>query len=149
MEAQPVAAFGYEVLGGWVGAAGGGVGGFMIGLLLCLLTLSDHSGFQALGCFVGGGTLGYLLGTPLGATIGVSVVGHFNHIQGNVWMGLLGGFLGEGAGILTLSGLVGIGVDSDFGGVGYVLGVPLISALGTATGFNIGAEVVPQPEAAE
>lgn len=139
MEFDPTAFFGFEVLGGWLGGVGGGIGGFFLGFFLCLGSLGDAPGLAGLGCLVGGGGLGYLIGTPVGSTLGVSIVAALNGVQGNLLFGFVGGVAGEGAGILTVATLAGIGLDSDFDGGAYLVGVPLVSALGATLGYNVDA----------
>jgi len=140
MEFDPTAFFGFEVLGGWLGGVGGGIGGFFLDFFLCLGSLSDDVGLAGLGCLVGGGGLGYLIGTPVGSTLGVSIVSALNGVQGNLLLGFVGSVAGEGAGILTVATLAGIGFDSDLGGAAYIAGVPLVSALGATLGYNVDAK---------
>jgi len=141
MEFDPMAFFGFEVLGGWLGGVGGGIGGFFLGFFLCLSSLGDAPGLAGLGCLVGGGGLGYLIGTPVGSTLGVSIVGALNGVEGNLLLGFVGGMAGEGAGILTVATLAGIGFDSDLGGFAYLGAIPLVSAVGAALGYNADAIV--------
>jgi len=141
---DPSAFFGYEVLGSWLGAVGGGVGGFLLGFFICMAGMDTNSdAYAGLACLIGGGGIGYLVGTPLGAMSGAAVVGGMNHVRGNLLLSTLGGVAGEGAGVFGIGVLAGVGLDSDLGGVAYLAGVPLFSALGATWGYNVGATIVP------
>lgn len=136
----PEAAFGWEVLGGTLGALGGGVGGFFLGFFLCLSAAGQADPYGDLAC-IGAGALAYLIGTPLGATAGVSLAGNLHGVIGNPWPAFLGAAAGEGAGLLTLSLLSGGPFPpNDVAQPLIVLGgVPLLSGLGAALGYNVGA----------
>lgn len=144
---DPNVFFAYEMLGGTLGAMGGGIAGFFLGVFLCLSSLGDTGGVSSLAC-IAGGALGYLAGTPLGAIVGVGIAGHLNHVQGNLLLSFLGASAGEGVGILAISSLGGIGVvqDADLGLPLLFFGVPLISGLGATLGYNVNARFV-LPEA--
>jgi len=139
---DPGTFFGYELLGGWLGAAGGGVGGFLLGFFACLSAVGTGDSYGGLACLAPG-ALGYLIGTPVGATAGVSLVGHLNGVEGNVWLALVGGAAGEGMGFLALTLLQNVGpfVSGDLGPVVLIGGVPLLSALGATAGYNVGSEL--------
>ncbi len=141
MEAfDPNVFFGYEVLGGWLGGIGGGLGGFFLGLFLCLQGMGDDGGYAALGCIITGGGIGYLAGTSLGATLGVSIVGGINGVEGNVLMSALGGLAGTGGGMLSVAALSGSDLGDNLNGTVFFLGLPLLSSVGATFGYNVDAK---------
>lgn len=131
-----------EVIGGWVGGIGGGLGGFFLGLFLCLQGMGDDSGYAGLACILTGGGIGYLAGTSIGATVGVSIVGGMNNVQGNVLMSALGGVVGTGGGVLSVAALSGSEFGEKLDGNLFFFGLPLLSSIGATLGYNVDARVV-------
>lgn len=86
---------------------------------------------------------GYAIGVPLGATIGVSLVGYFTRVSGNIGLAVAGAIAGEVVGIylaLYASNLLQGRVDSNtFMWTSAFLVIPASSSLGATIGFNIGA----------
>ncbi len=89
---------------------------------------------------------GYAIGVPLGATIGVSLVGYFNGVSGNIMFAITGAVVGEVVGIaisylaLYASSLLQGTADSGtLMGASVFLVIPASSSLGATIGFNIGA----------
>ncbi len=80
-------------------------------------------------------------GKKNGATGGVAGVGARYGVEGNLGFSLMGAIAGEGAGVLTVSTLAGVGLGDPLGGAAYVLGVPLVSAVGAALGYNVDAKL--------
>lgn len=139
---DPNAFYLYEVMGGWVGGIGGGLGGFFLGLFLCLQGMGDDNGYGALVCVFSGGGIGYLLGTSIGATAGVSIVGGMNNVQGNVLLSFLGSAAGTGGGVLSVAALSGSEFGENLDGSLFFFGLPLLSSIGATLGYNVDARVV-------
>lgn len=98
VQAQPEPAtvnFGQLVLGGSIGALVGGVGGGLAAYGVCRAT-TDPGPWADLACLAGAVLFGYVPGIPIGATVGVSIVGSFHKAEGNVWTALLGASLAGG-----------------------------------------------------
>lgn len=136
-----------EVLGGTLGGAAFGVAGGAIAFVTCI---GEAQGFEALGCAILA-AFGYAIALPIGSTLGVNVAGSLAGVQGRVLLSALGAVLGEAAG-LGIAALV-INAFDDLPeplGWGLFLGVvPLMSSVGAALGYNVGARVRPPGEAAE
>ncbi len=127
-----------QVVAGTVGGALLGLAGFWAAARPCL---ASAEGLGVLGCVVAG-AYGYLIGVPLGATLGVSLVGLSAGIEGNTALAALGAMAGEAFGIGVLS-VVYRGMGGTEGiTVATALGfVPFASAVGAAMGYN--ADVSP------
>lgn len=98
MQAQPEPAivnFGQLVLGGSIGALVGGVGGGLTAYGICRATAEGP--WADLACLAGAILFGYVPGVPIGAAVGVSIVGSFQKADGNVWTALLGAGLAGAA----------------------------------------------------
>ncbi len=92
-QAQPEPNFSQLILGGSLGALVGGVGGALGAYGLCRV-ITDPGPWADLACLAGAMLFGYMPGVPIGATVGVSIAGNSQKIQGNVWTALLGASLG-------------------------------------------------------
>ncbi len=93
---EPTGNFSQLVLGGSLGALVGGVGGGLAAYGLCRVT-TDPGPWADLACLAGAMLFGYVPGVPIGATVGVSIAGNSQKIQGNIWTALLGASLGGAA----------------------------------------------------
>ncbi len=132
-----------ELFWGTLGGAAFGVGGFFGAFALCLASVSDSSGWAALGCAILG-IYGYGLGVPIGTTLGVSWAGARAGVQGSVLLSALGAVLGEVLGLGILIGISNALEGSDELMIPLAVGfVPLMSALGATLGYNLGAQVAP------
>lgn len=94
-QAQPRSSgdFGQLVLSGSLGALVGGVGGAAGAYGLCRV-IAEPGPWADLACLAGAMLFGYAPGVPIGATVGVSIAGNAQKIQGNIWTALLGASLG-------------------------------------------------------
>ncbi len=97
--AEPVD-FGGFVLGGSIGALVGGVGGGLAAYGICRATTTAGP-WADLACLAGAMLFGYLPGVSLGATVGVTIAGSSQKIEGNVWLALVGAILGEALAYFT------------------------------------------------
>lgn len=142
---DPSAYFAHEVLGGWLGGVGGGIGGFLLTYALCLQAV-NLGGYGSLVC-VGLGAIGYGVGAPVGAAVGVNVAGNLNHVQGNWFLSFLGGIAGGGVAAAAVGALDRAGLNHPALMLPLLgLGVPLGSAFGAALGYNIDAKLAPPVE---
>jgi hypothetical protein len=128
------------------GTAGGAALGFGSAYLLGELCLSQTTGLDSIGCitFI---LIGYALGLPTGAIVGVNLAGAHSGVQGNLWLSILGGIGGGAIGILTAASLnnaVGEQVPG-FVGAALFLGLaPFLASLGATWGYNSGAKLTPE-----
>ena len=128
------------------GTAGGAALGFGSAYLLGQLCLSQTTGLDSIGCiaFI---LLGYLVGMPTGAILGVNLAGSGSGVQGNLWLSILGGIGGGAIGMLAagaLNNAVGEQVPA-FVGAALFLGVwPFLASLGATWGYNSGAKLAPE-----
>lgn len=85
---------------------------------------------------------GYAIGVPIGATIGVALIGYFSQVSGNLWLAAVGAVVGEAVSIpplLYASSLLQGQVDANvFMGTSIFLVIPVASSLGATMGFNMG-----------
>ncbi len=84
---------------------------------------------------------GYVIGVPLGATLGVSLVGHLNGISGNFWLAAAGAIVGETLGISASIALANL-LQTEWPiamWISTLTAIPVSSALGATIGFNLGA----------
>ncbi|MCL6643178.1 MAG: hypothetical protein K6T71_07660 [Candidatus Bipolaricaulota bacterium] len=85
---------------------------------------------------------GYVIGVPVGATLGVSLVGYWSGASGNFLLASIGAGIGEAVGIASVlyaSNLLQGKVDSTQMIWASLLVIPAFSSLGATLGFNIGA----------
>jgi len=162
--ADPNDYFVAELIGGSVGALGGGVAGGAVGALADILVCPALYPGKSLACdvFPGPGAgIGYIVGIPVGTVIGVYTVGSMNHAQGNLWLSSLGALVGESVGVgitVLLINLLGYtfgmidGIDSSTAAivsvsaaVAVLVVVPVVTALGAVIGYNVGATVEQPP----
>lgn len=147
-DAQPMAprdAVPAEVVAGTLGGAVLGVGSAYVATLACA---SQAEGWAALAC-IGYGVLGYLVGVPVGSTVGVHLAGSAWGIEGNTWLSVLGAVGGEAGGLLVASGLGALSGDEPPEALQVVslLGLtPLASSAGATWGFNVGARLSTERE---
>jgi hypothetical protein len=140
-----------ELIAGTVGGAAFGVGGGAIMLFSCL---AEAEGFGALAC-IGAAVIGYALGVPVGATLGVNVAGSLSGVQGNLLLSALGAVGGEalGLGITALVAQGAGGLPEPLGWTMFLGVIPFLSSAGATWGYNVGAQATgtsalqPQPEA--
>jgi len=127
-----------ELIAGTLGGAVVGVGSGYAATVACA---SQAEGWAALAC-IGYGVLGYLIGVPIGSTVGVHLAGSAWGIDGNTWLCVLGAVGGEAGGLLIASGISSL-YDDDPPEAFLVfsfLGVtPFASSAGATWGFNVGA----------
>lgn len=97
-QAQPRSSgdFGQLVLSGSLGALVGGVGGAVGAYGLCRV-ITTSGPWADLACLAGAMLFGYVPGVPIGATVGVSIAGNAQNIQGSIWTALLGASLSGAA----------------------------------------------------
>jgi len=85
---------------------------------------------------------GYVIGVPVGATLGVSLVGYWSSASGNFLLAGVGAVIGEAVGIASVlyaSDLLHGKVDSTAMFWASLLVIPAFSSLGATLGFNMGA----------
>ncbi|MGY4707055.1 hypothetical protein ACVNPS_04795 [Candidatus Bipolaricaulota sp. J31] len=125
-----------QVVAGTVGGALLGLAGFWGATWWCLASAED-AGPGALACFITG-VYGYLIGLPLGTTLGVIASGMSFGVEGNALFAVLGAILGEALGIGLLS-LIHDGTGGvDEATVAAALGlVPFASAVGATMGYHV------------
>jgi uncharacterized membrane protein YedE/YeeE len=88
------------VLGGSIGALVGGVGSGLAAYGICRATTTAGP-WADLACLAGAMLFGYVPGVSLGATVGVTIAGSSQKIEGNVWLALVGAILGEALAYFT------------------------------------------------
>lgn len=89
------------------------------------------------------GLFGYLIGVPLGATVGVGITGRIQKAPGNIWAALLGAAAGEGVAvgaIILLSAFVENnpafqGLASALGPFFTYFAIPVSAGFGAAWGY--------------
>lgn len=91
-QSEPTANFGQLVFDGSIGALVGGVGGALGAYGFCRV-ITDPGPWADLACLASAMLFGYVPGVPIGATVGVSIAGKSQKIQGNVWTALVGASL--------------------------------------------------------
>ncbi|MCX8103669.1 MAG: hypothetical protein N3E42_04435 [Candidatus Bipolaricaulota bacterium] len=149
VQAQPEPStvnFGQLLLGGSLGALVGGVGGGFAAYGICRV-ITDPGPWADLTCLAGAMLYGYIPGVPIGATVGVSVVGNFQKIQGNVWTALLGaGLAGAAAFFVSDWALRSLGDTSQAQALRDMLipvvlfgVIPLSAGTGAAWGYTLTA----------
>ena len=126
-----------QVVAGTVGGALLGLAGFWGATWWCLASAGD-AGLGALACFITG-VYGYLIGVPLGATLGVTASGASFGVEGNTLLAALGAILGEALGIGLLSVIYEGTAGADEAVMAAALGlVPFVSAVGATMGYHAG-----------
>jgi hypothetical protein len=129
------------VLGGSLGALGGGLAG-MEGLHFLCHRLPGI-GWNDITCAFFG-LFGYLAGVPAGATVGVGITGSIRKAPGGLWSALLGATAGEGAAVgvvVLLSALVSNNPSLQWLQNALVplftyIAIPVSAGLGAAWGYN-------------
>ena len=135
----PQAAVPAELAAGTLGGAVVGVGTAYVATAVCA---SQADGYAALAC-IGYGLLGYLVGVPVGATVGVHWAGSAWGVEGNTWLSALGAVGGEAGGLLIAGGLGALYEDDPPAAliaVAYLGWTPFASSAGATWGFNVGAK---------
>ena len=125
-----------EVILGTAGGALLGLAGNWIGTRVCEIKAGEGMDTAEL-CWLPG-VYGYLVGVPLGATLGVGVAGASLGMQGNHLLAAAGAVVGEALGLGILAVLRGaLEREEAFFAAAYGL-VPFLSAAFAATGYGTG-----------
>lgn len=127
-------------LGGTLGALGGALAGSEGLHFLCHQL--PGIGWNDITCAFFG-LFGYLIGVPLGATVGVGITGRIQKAPGNIWAALLGAAAGEGVAvgaIILLSAFVENnpafqGLASALGPFFTYFAIPVSAGFGAAWGY--------------
>lgn len=142
-EAGPQSAVPAELIAGTVGGAALGAAGAYILASTC----RPDQGLGTLICLAAAAMIGYVIGVPIGSTMGVNIAGALSGVRGNFLLSVLGAILGEA---------IGIGIAEVFGepsesvGVIMALGViPFLSSAGATLGYNVGAQMAMETQVAE
>jgi hypothetical protein len=139
-----------EVASGTVGAvAGGFIAAYAVSgvnpFQLFFLPCGEGLGSLICGAYKAMAFLGFLIGVPVGSTLGVGIAGSFNHVRGNILLAFGGAIAGEALGFSVLNAASGL--LSGFSGEGRVLVIlstlVLSTVLGTTYGYNINATLEP------
>jgi hypothetical protein len=139
---SPQSAVPAELIAGTVGGAALGVAG---ALILSHACLAQAVGWEALAC-IGAVALGYVIGVPIGSTVGVNVAGSLSGVQGNVLLSALGAIGGEFVGLGFSIIFSPLFEDSGSTGVFAALVViPFLSSVGATVGYNVAAQMTPEP----
>ena len=130
--------FAGQVVVGTVGGALFGALGNWVGIRVC--QVNEKDGVDSAEHCWEAGMYGYLLGVPLGATLGVGWAGSSFGMRGDHLLAAVGAVVGEalGAGILVALQDVLPGPEAAFA-TAYGL-VPFLSAALSATGYHSGAD---------
>ncbi len=136
--------FGQLVLGGSVGALVGGVGGGVAAYGICMATTAAGP-WADLACLAGAILFGYIPGIPIGATAGVTIVGSFQKIKGNVWTALLGASLAGGIAFFASDWALRLlgdtpnaqGIRDIFTPIVLFVVVPVSAGTGAAWGYTL------------
>ncbi len=140
---DPQSAVPLELIAGTVGGAGFGLAGAYLASVACL---AQAEGWEGLAC-IGFAALGYLIGVPVGSTVGVNIAGLLSGVHGNVLLSALGAIGGEVAAI-GFAALIAGAADGlpESVNIAMFLGViPFASSAGATLGFNVGAQTAPLP----
>ena len=122
------------------GTLGGAVVGGGTAYLAAAICAADADGWEALAC-IAYGALGYVVGLPIGTTVGVHIAGAAWGVDGNTLLSVLGAIGGEAGGLLITSGLGALQDDPPeaFQVLAFLGLTPLASSAGATWGFNVGA----------
>ena len=128
-----------ELMAGALGGALAGAGGAYAAIAVCA---ADAEGWDALAC-IGYGVLAYLVGVPVGSTVGVHIAGAAWGVDGNTLLSVLGAVGGEVGGLLITSGLGALQDDPPeaFQVFAFLGLTPFASSAGATWGFNVSAKM--------
>lgn len=140
---EPESAVPLELVAGTVGGAGFGLAGAYLAAAACLAQAEGWEGFACIGFAV----LGYLIGVPVGSTVGVNIAGLLFGVHGNVLLSALGAIGGEVAAIGFAALIVGVadGLPESVNIAMFLAVIPFASSAGATLGFNVGARAAPLP----